>query len=108
MGLPVEQEVAAVLEEPVVPIVVEPVEPEPIVVVPPPPAPAPVETVAPPAPVGELPTDFIGVLQWLTGNGWKSDVVDPVLARLGLGRLQDLQARPDMIPAFCDEVLKGV
>lgn len=87
-------------------VVVEPVEPEPVIVVPPPPA--PVETVAPPAPVGELPTDFIKTLHWITGNGWTSVEVDPALERIGLKRLEDLKNRPDMIPVFCDEVLKGV
>lgn len=141
MELPVEQEVAAVLDddrshvdemcadeafqakwdeldreaeqsEPT-PIVVEPVEPEPIVVTPPPvvapPAPVePVVPVAPPAPTGTAPTEFVPFLQWITSSGITPEQVNVALAQHGLTAVPQLQQRPDLIPQVHATLAAGV
>lgn len=71
------------------------------------PAPVAPPVVTPPpvtAPVGDLPTDFIGLLQWLTGNGFNSVVVDPVLKSRNLPNLTALKDTPEMIPQFAQAV----
>lgn len=124
MELPVEQEVAAVLDEQpepvvpvdgetVVPVVVEPVEPEPIVVTPPPvvapPAPVePVEPVAPPTPTGTAPTEFVPFLQWITSSGITPEQVNVALAQHGLTAVPQLQQRPDLIPQVHATLAVGV
>ena len=120
MELPVEQEVATVLDEqpePVVPVpdeptpvVVEPVEPEPIVVTPPPVVapPAPVKPVAPPAPTGTAPTEFVPFLQWITSSGITPEQVNVALAQHGLTAVPQLQQRPDLIPQVHATLAAGV
>lgn len=119
MELPVEQEVAAVLDEqpePVAPVVVvEPVEPEPIVVTPPPVVapPAPVEPVVPvappaPAPTGTGPTEFVPFLQWITSSGITPEQVNVALAQHGLTAVPQLQQRPDLIPQVHATLAAGV
>lgn len=118
MELPVEQEVAAVLDdqpepdEPT-PVVVEPVEPEPIVVTTPPvvapPAPVePVVPVAPPAPTGTDPTEFVPFLQWVTSSGITPEQVNVALAQHGLTAVPQLQQRPDLIPQVHATLAAGV
>lgn len=118
MELPVEQEVATVLDEQPepdepTPVVVEPVEPEPIVVAPPsvvaPPAPpAPVEPVAPPTPNGTGPTEFVPFLQWITSSGITPEQVNVALAQHGLTAVPQLQQRPDLIPQVHATLAAGV
>lgn len=142
MELPVEQEVAAVLEysgeQPdlkcntvaieedgtlsvsttvgvTTPVVVEPVEPEPIVVTPPPVVvpPAPVESVVPvvppvAAPTGTAPTEFVPFLQWITSNGITPEQVNVALAQHGLTAVPQLQQRPDLIPQVHATLAAGV
>ncbi|MGL5775330.1 MAG: hypothetical protein ACRCYB_08325 [Aeromonas veronii] len=124
MELPVEQEVATVLDEqpePVAPValdeptpvVVEPVEPEPIVVTPPPvvapPAPVePVVPVAPPAPTGTASTEFVPFLQWITSSGITPEQVNVALAQHGLTAVPQLQQRPDLIPQVHATLAAGV
>lgn len=122
-GYNVEQEVAMVFSEQ--PVVVEPVEPEPIVVTPPPvvapPAPvepvvpvappAPVEPVvpvAPPAPTGTAPTEFVPFLQWITSSGITPEQVNIALAQHGLTAVPQLQQRPDLIPQVHATLAAGV
>lgn len=113
--MPVEQEVAAVLDEPVepTPVVVEPVEPEPVVVTPPPvvvpPAPVePVAPVAPPAPTSAAPTEFVPFLQWVTGNGYTAEQVNAALLPHGLTAVPQLQQRPDLIPQVYATLIAGM
>lgn len=126
MELPVEQEVATVLDEQPVgvepvapvpdeptPVVVEPVEPEPIVVTPPPvvtpPAPVePVVPVAPPAPTNAAPTEFVPFLQWITSSGITPEQVNVALAQHGLTAVPQLQQRPDLIPQVHATLAVGV
>lgn len=144
MELPVEQEVATVLEysgeQPdlkcntvaieedgtlsvstagvVTPtIVVEPIEPEPIVVTPPAPVepvappvapPAHVDPVAPPAPTGTAPTEFVPFLQWITSSGITPEQVNVALAQHGLTAVPQLQQRPDLIPQVHATLAAGV
>ena len=124
MELPVEQEVATVLEysaeqagrkcseavvEQPTPIVVEPVEPEPIVVTPPPVVAPPVpDPVAPPAPTGAGPTEFVPFLQWITSSGITPEQVNVALAQHGLTAVPQLQQRPDLIPQVHATLAAGV
>lgn len=118
MELPVEQEVATVLDEQPepdepTPVVVEPVEPEPIVVTPPPvvapPATVePVAPVAPPAPTGAGPTEFVPFLQWITSSGITPEQVNVALAHHGLTAVPQLQQRPDLIPQVHATLAAGV
>lgn len=108
-GYNVEQEVAMVFSEQ--PVVVEPVEPEPIVVTPPPvvapPAPVePVVPVAPPAP--PAPTEFVPFLQWITSSGITPEQVNVALAQHGLTAVPQLQQRPDLIPQVHATLAAGV
>lgn len=108
--------------EPVAPIIVEPVEPEPIVVAPPPavepvtsvvvtPPPA-VEPVAPvvvaPPQVAAGPTEFVPFLQWITAAGHTTESVAPFLAKHGLTEVKQLQQRPDLIPQVHASIVAGV
>lgn len=128
MELPVEQEVAAVLEysaeqagrkcseavvEQSTPIVIEPVEPEPIVVTPPPVVAPPVSVepvvpVAPPAPTGTGPTEFVPFLQWITSSGITPEQVNVALAQHGLTAVPQLQQRPDLILQVYATLAAGV
>lgn len=92
------------------PVVVEPVEPEPIVVTPPPVVapPAPVEPVAPPAPTGAAPTEFVPFLQWITSSGITPEQVNAALAQHGLTAVPQLQQRPDLIPQVHATLAAGV
>lgn len=95
------------------PVVVEPVEPEPIVVTPPPvvapPAPVePVLPVAPPAPTGTAPTEFVPFLQWITSSGITPEQVNVALAQHGLTAVPQLQQRPDLIPQVHATLAAGV
>ena len=110
-GYNVEQEVAMVFSEQ--PVVVEPVEPEPIVVTPPPVVapPAPVEPVVPlvpPAPTGTGPTEFVPFLQWITSSGITPEQVNVTLAQYGLTAVPQLQQRPDLIPQVHATLAAGV
>lgn len=113
-GYNVEQEVAMVFSEQ--PVVVEPIEPEPIVVTPPPVVapPAPVEPVVPvappvpPAPTGTAPTEFVPFLQWITSNGITPEQVNAALAQHGLTAVPQLQQRPDLIPQVHATLAAGV
>lgn len=95
------------------PVVVEPVEPEPIVVTPPPvvapPVPVePVAPVAPPAPTGTGPTEFVPFLQWITSSGITPEQVNVALAQHGLTAVPQLQQRPDLIPQVHATLAAGV
>lgn len=95
------------------PVVVEPVEPEPIVVTPPPvvalPAPVePVVPVAPHAPTGTGPTEFVPFLQWITSSGITPEQVNVALAQHGLTAVPQLQQRPDLIPQVHATLAAGV
>lgn len=95
------------------PVVVEPVESEPIVVTPPPvvapPAPVePVVPVAPPAPTGTAPTEFVPFLQWITSSGITPEQVNVALAQHGLTAVPQLQQRPDLIPQVHATLAAGV
>lgn len=95
------------------PVVVEPVEPEPIVVTPPPvvapPAPVdPVTPVAPPAPTGTAPTEFVPFLQWITSSGITPEQVNVALVQHGLTAVPQLQQRPDLIPQVHATLAAGV
>lgn len=133
MELPVEQEVATVLDEQPVEVtlgepkvasltpsgelsvgyVVEPIEPEPIVVTPPPVVAPPVSVesvvpVAPPAPTGTVPTEFVPFLQWITSSGITPEQVNVALAQHGLTAVPQLQQRPDLIPQVHATLAAGV
>ena len=139
MAVPVEQEVAVVLDEQpvevtpgepkvasltaggelsvgysITPVVVEPVEPEPIVVAPPvvePVAPVvvtPPPVVVTPPPVAAGPTEFVPFLQWITAAGHTTESVAPFLAKHGLTEVKQLQQRPDLIPQVHASIVAGM
>lgn len=59
-------------------------------------------------PVGDTPSDFISLLQWLTGNGYNSVVIDPVLKANGLANLGEVKDKPEMVSVIVEGILNSV